>query len=67
MNIGRKYKVDYTRYADDLTFSTNNKDFLNKHEEFCEEIKKEAELFGLVLMIRKLDCCIKILGKKLLD
>lgn len=51
--VVRKYKVDYTRYADDLTFSTNNRDFLNKHIEFCKEIRKEAELSGLIINDKK--------------
>lgn len=47
VKIACKYKVDYTRYADDLTFSTNDKDFLYKQLEFCEAIKKASEQFGL--------------------
>ncbi|WML54326.1 retron Ec67 family RNA-directed DNA polymerase/endonuclease [Neobacillus sp. PS3-12] len=39
--ISKKYKLDYTRYADDLTFSTNDKNFLGLQNEFYIEISKE--------------------------
>jgi hypothetical protein len=53
LKIAKKYKLDYTRYADDLTFSTNNKAFLDSQTEFCMEISKEIENTGFRINDKK--------------
>lgn len=36
--LAKKYKLYYTRYADDMSFSTNNKAFEKKYLNFVEEL-----------------------------
>lgn len=46
LSISKKYHLDYTRYADDLSFSTNDKHFLSKKDSFIAEINNEVESSG---------------------
>jgi hypothetical protein len=46
LKIAKKYKLNYTRYADDLTFSTNDKNFLQLQNEFYKELSYELERAG---------------------
>ncbi len=53
LKIAKKYRLDYTRYADDLTFSTNNKYFLNDYDKFLEDIKNIIHRSGFELNSKK--------------
>lgn len=53
LKIAKTYKVDYTRYADDLTFSTNDKTFLERKEEFLCTIQKEIDHAGFAINQKK--------------
>lgn len=53
LKIAKKYCLDYTRYADDLTFSTNNKYFLNDYDKFLEDIKNIIHRSGFELNSKK--------------
>ncbi len=49
LKITKHYKVDYTRYADDLTFSTNDKHFLANKVAFLKDISREVQRSGFLL------------------
>ncbi|MFL1662957.1 retron Ec67 family RNA-directed DNA polymerase/endonuclease [Bacillus cereus] len=53
LKLSKKYKLNYTRYADDLTFSTNNKHFLDQQSDFYEELSKIIERAGFKINEKK--------------
>lgn len=53
LKVAKKYKLNYTRYADDLTFSTNDKNFIDLQTEFYEKISKELTRAGFKINEKK--------------
>lgn len=53
LQIAKKYKLDYTRYADDLTFSTNHKAFPEKYDEFYRAVNGAIKHAGFVVNDKK--------------
>ena len=54
LQLTRKYHLDYTRYADDLTFSTNRKDFFEVYKVFLNELEKLLKRSGFEINNNKI-------------
>ena len=59
MALAKKYRVDYSRYADDLTFSTNMKTFNNDAEKFIKELERIIMRSGFLINKKKTRLCFK--------
>lgn len=53
LKLAKKYKLDYTRYADDLTFSTNHRQFIELQADFLEEAEAVIGRAGFSIQKKK--------------
>lgn len=53
LRVAKKYKLDYTRYADDLTFSTNDRHFVENQEKFLAEANAVIKRAGFSINEKK--------------
>jgi hypothetical protein len=53
LRLSKKYRLDYTRYADDITFSTNCADFVTKQQEFMDELASVIKSAGFTINPQK--------------
>ncbi|MGN7297088.1 retron Ec67 family RNA-directed DNA polymerase/endonuclease [Ferdinandcohnia sp. SAFN-114] len=53
LKIAKRHKLDYTRYADDLTFSTNDEKFLDLETEFYKLLSSELIRAGFKINEKK--------------
>ncbi|MEC0578518.1 retron Ec67 family RNA-directed DNA polymerase/endonuclease [Bacillus paralicheniformis] len=53
LKVAKEFKLDYTRYADDLTFSTNDEKFVENLEGFKTKAKKVINSSGFKINEKK--------------
>lgn len=53
LSLAKKYRLDYTRYADDISFSTNDKRFIENWDLFFAELTKEVVRAGFKINEKK--------------
>lgn len=53
LQIAKRHMADYTRYADDLTFSSNDKNFLIKFKKFYDSINQQIVSSGFSINEKK--------------
>lgn len=53
LQLAKAYKLDYTRYADDITFSTNRTSFLDEYDEFIEQVTSVIAHSGFAVNEKK--------------
>ncbi len=59
LKLAKKYKIDYTRYADDLTFSTNDRSFLERKNLFYKDLETEINRAGFTINQKKTRLCLR--------
>lgn len=58
-NLSKKFHLNYSRYADDLTFSTNEKEFISSLPLFLNKLEKEINRAGFSINSNKTRFSIK--------
>lgn len=53
LRVAKRYKLDYTRYADDLTFSTNDRRFVEHQNDFLNEANTAIKRAGFTINGKK--------------